>query len=67
MVSDKNPTVRLWSSTFALFWEPTVARAELERLAAEPTGLSSFDAEMTLREFDAGRLNTIWEPNRQRL
>ena len=62
MVSDDNATVRLWSSTFALFWNPAVARAALERQAAEPASLTSFEAEMTLREFDAGRLNTVWEP-----
>lgn len=66
MVSEDNTTVRLWSSTFGLFWDPSVARAELERLAAEPSGLPSFEAEMTLREFDAGRLDTVWEPKGRR-
>jgi hypothetical protein len=53
------------SATFALFWDPAVARAALERLSAEPTGSTRFEAEMTLREFDAGRLDTVWEPKRR--
>ena len=62
MISDDNQTVRAWSSTYALFWDPDLARAELERQAADSASLSGFEAEIALREFDAGRLNTAWQP-----
>jgi len=50
------------ASTFALFWDTAVAREELKRQAADPSKLTGFEAEITLREFDAGRLNTVWQP-----
>jgi hypothetical protein len=62
LISDDNPTVRQWSAGNALAWDEPTARAELERLAAQPHGLGGFEAEITLREFDAGRLNTTWQP-----
>jgi hypothetical protein len=61
-ISDENLTMRQWSSTFALFWETAVAREELERQAADPSKLTGVEAEITLREFGAGRLNTVWQP-----
>jgi hypothetical protein len=63
LVSDDNKMVRQWSATNALAWDEPIARAELERLGAG-TGLSSLDARMTLREYDAGRLKTDWTPKR---
>jgi hypothetical protein len=62
LISDDNPTVRQWSAGNALAWDEQTARAELERLAAEPQGLGSLEAKITLREFDAGRLDTTWHP-----
>ena len=62
LIEDENRTVRLWSASHALAWEPRVAQKTLERLAAEGPGLASFDAEMTLREFRNGRLKTDWVP-----
>lgn len=61
-ISDENPTVRSWSAVNALGWAEGVARAELER-EAHAGELMGFGAEITLREFDAGRLNTTWVPN----
>lgn len=55
LMDDGNPGVRLWAAAHSLFWKPDRARAVLKRLAAEG-GLLGFTAEMTLREFDAGRL-----------
>jgi hypothetical protein len=55
-------TVRLWAASHALFWDEQRARAELEREASTDDNLSSFEAKITLREFDAGRLNTSWTP-----
>jgi hypothetical protein len=66
-VADENVTVRQWSATFALGWEPESARAELERQANDPEGLTAFDAEMILEEFDAGRLDLDWLPKGGRL
>jgi hypothetical protein len=65
MISDENPTVRSWSAVNALAWAPAEARAELEREAAAG-GVLGFGAEISLREFDAGRLNTAWEPRRRK-
>jgi hypothetical protein len=59
LIDDECVTVREWSATNALAWDENRARAALERLVAQE---SSFSAEMTLREFDAGRLRTDWHP-----
>ena len=61
LVADQNRTVRQWSAGNALAWDEAIARSELERLA-QGGGVEGFEAEITLREFDAGRLNTTWEP-----
>jgi len=63
LVEDECLTVRQWAATNALAWSPEIARAELERQASAD-GLGSFDAQMTLREFDADRLDTAWQPRR---
>lgn len=56
-----NVTVRAWSATNALAWDPLGSRRVLESLAEGP-GLVGLEAAVTLREFDAGRLRTDWEP-----
>jgi hypothetical protein len=61
-LDDDNITVREWSAGFALAWDPIPARAEFERLAADESSLAGFEAKITLREFDAGRLNMTWSP-----
>jgi hypothetical protein len=62
LISDENPTVRSWSAVNALAWAESVARAELEREVETDSGPRGFEAEVVLREFDAGRLNTGWMP-----
>lgn len=60
-MTDACDTVRQWSATNALAWAPDEARAILTR-EVEGDGPGSFEAKMTLREFDADRLNTAWRP-----
>ena len=62
MINDEVPTVRQWAATHALFWDEAKARAELERQAASAPSMDEFEAKITLREYDAGRLNTTWTP-----
>ncbi len=62
LIGDHNATVRQWSAGNALAWDEAIAPAELERQAAEDLGLRGFETETTLREFDAGRLDTTWQP-----
>jgi hypothetical protein len=62
LIGDECVTVRQWSATNALAWAPREARAELTR-EVEEGGPSAFEAQVTLREFDAGRLNTTWKPS----
>jgi hypothetical protein len=61
LIGDECVTVRQWSATNALAWAPREARAELSR-AVEEGGPGALEAQVTLREFDAGRLNTAWKP-----
>jgi hypothetical protein len=65
LMDDHDDVVRQWSATFALSWDEAKARRVLEEQVGRggPTGL---EAEITLREFDAGRLNTTWEPGGDR-
>ncbi|MFE3999102.1 hypothetical protein ACFX43_09935 [Nocardioides sp. YIM B13467] len=61
LIDDPVPTVAHWAASHALFWDEDRARTHLERVAASnETG--SFDARMTLQEFDAGRLRHDWQP-----
>jgi hypothetical protein len=62
LIGDENATVRSWSAVNALAWAESDARAELERQARTESGLGGLEAEVALREFDAGRLNTAWVP-----
>lgn len=62
LIGDECVTVRQWSATNALAWAPREARAELTR-EVEQRGPSALEAQLTLREFDAGRLNTTWKPS----
>jgi hypothetical protein len=63
-LNDANETVRAWSATNALAWDPERVRPLLEARAAEKD-LGALDAKMALREFDAGRLDTGWVPKRR--
>jgi hypothetical protein len=55
-LDDDDPGVRAWAAAHALFWNEPKARRVLERLEASDTFPDNFNAEMTLRQFDAGRL-----------
>lgn len=63
MMGDSRVTVRLWAASHALHWPESSAEARsvLEAIGAEQAyGLNRLNAEMTLSEFDAGRLNPDW-------
>jgi hypothetical protein len=62
LIDDDVATMRQWAASHALFWDEQRARAELEREAATDDTLWGFEAKITLREFDAGRLNPDWTP-----
>jgi hypothetical protein len=55
--------VRLLAATHALFWDEALARAALERLSAMQPGIADFEAKTTLREYNAGWLDTTWKPS----
>jgi hypothetical protein len=57
-------TERLWAATHALAWDAALVRPVLEAAAAADQTLDDLGAKYTLREFDAGRLNTGWSPKR---
>jgi hypothetical protein len=61
LIGEQCVTVRQWSATNALAWAPRKARAELTREVEEGRA-GAFEAQVTLLEFDAGRLNTAWKP-----
>jgi hypothetical protein len=61
LIHDAVPTVALWAATQALFWDEPRARARLAAFV-DRQNVHAFEAEVTLREFDAGRLNTDWQP-----
>lgn len=57
LLDDDDPGVRLKAAGHTLEWSPDAARQVLVEVAAmEGLWPHRFDAEMTLREFDAGRL-----------
>lgn len=53
-VSD--PFAACWAATHLLPLEESIAKAVLQLLAKDKTNLAAFNAEMVLREWDAGRL-----------
>jgi hypothetical protein len=55
LMIDQNPRVQCWAAAHSLFWVPDTARSVLEALASGDDFLA-FEAKITLREFDAGRL-----------
>jgi hypothetical protein len=57
LMSDPSPHVRLCAAARSLQWEPQLARGVLEALQRDKIFPYSFDAEMTLKEFDKGTLN----------
>ena len=55
LLSDASPAVRLWSASHALEFSPSEGQAALMELSAS-NKLLGFSAEMTLKEWRAGRL-----------
>lgn len=55
LMEDPEPSVRCWAAAECLQWKPDVARRVLEALR-DSQGQFAFDAEMTLKEYDNGRL-----------
>ncbi len=51
-----NASVALWAASFLLHLDEATARSTLVRIAQTNSGLIGGDAEMTLKEWDAGRL-----------
>ncbi len=51
-----DPSVARWAASFLLYDDPATARDVLERIARTEANLIGFSAEMTLSEWDAGRL-----------
>ena len=61
LLDDTRVTVRLWAAGHALHWGEPKAREVLTAIASDAhAGLNRLNAEMTLKEFDAGRLNPDW-------
>ena len=57
LMNDADPYVRLWAASHSLMWSPREARRTLERIRDTETFPVSFTAEMTLDEFDKGKLS----------
>lgn len=57
LLTDEDPSVATWAALFLLPLDEQSASAVLERIAASGVPLIAFNAQMTLREWKAGRLN----------
>ncbi len=55
LMDDPEPSIRCWASAHSLQWKPDSARRSLEALR-DSKGHYSITAEMTLKEYDNGRL-----------
>lgn len=55
LLSHDNPNVRKWAGAHALEFAPTDGELALRTVAAG-SGIAAFNAQMTLREWHAGRL-----------
>jgi Domain of unknown function (DUF2019) len=56
LLNDPRTGVRGWAAAHALEFEPSAGEQVLQALAKDRPGLRGFSAEMTLREWRAGRL-----------
>jgi len=65
LIDDACPTVREWSTTNALAWDPEISTAALHEQIAG-SGRSKFEAKLVLRDYESGRLNTAWTPRGRR-
>ena len=57
LMSDPSPHVRAWAAAHSLEWSPVIAKKVLETLRDEDVFPYSFDAKMTLQEFEKGTLS----------
>jgi hypothetical protein len=55
-LDDEEPGAQAWAAAQVLFWDEPKARAALERLEAGDRFPFNFNAQMTLKQFDEGRL-----------
>ena len=55
LLDDERVEVRGWAATHALEFAPDRAAATLDAIAAGPTSLEEFSAQMVLREYRAGK------------
>ncbi|MET0360576.1 MAG: DUF2019 domain-containing protein [Sphingobium sp.] len=56
LLTNPNPSVACWAASFVLWFDEPAARATLTKVADSEERLIGFSAEMTLKEWDAGRL-----------
>jgi hypothetical protein len=56
LMASSNPHVRVWAASHVLEFDPGPAEAELARLADGPPSIVRLDAEMTLKQWRAGKL-----------
>lgn len=57
LMASSHPHVRVWAAAHVLEFHPRQAEAELERLANGPPSMIRLDAEMTLKQWRAGKLS----------
>ena len=64
LLDDPDPEVRGWAAAHVLMWNPRPAKKVLKRLKDDSTADWSVQvsADMTLREYKAGRLTHDWQP-----
>jgi hypothetical protein len=62
LADDPNPRIRGWAATDMLAWDPERGSAILARLR-DLGGAGSFEARVTLIEYDDGKLRLDWDPN----
>ncbi len=55
LISDPSPNIRMLAAAHSLMWAPDIARKALETLR-DSNGPRSFEAKMTLKEFEKGTL-----------
>ena len=59
---DADPRIRAWAAADLLGWDPEAGRDILTRLR-DSGGPGSFEAKMTLTEFERGELSLDWDPD----
>jgi hypothetical protein len=62
LADDPNPRIRGWAATDMLAWDSERGSAILARVR-DLGGAGSFEAKVTLMEYDGGKLRLDWDPN----